>query len=124
MKITKTQLKQIIKEELTNALEQPNEKPRINFYERPNGFLFSGGDGFGGNPLDVDDIAARLKEGGLAAGSESRDTGIVVGMGVTRGGTTEDYEDLMRRISERLKDNFSLTFKYSKDGTLVSKKVS
>ena len=127
MKITKRQLRRLIKEELESVIEQSNEKPSLNFYENPKGFRFrAGGAIMDRDRVDIEDIAARLKEGGFYAGGENvtnkPGTGVVIDMNVVRGGSPEDYEDLMRRISERLKDSFSLTFNYSKGDQPATKR--
>ena len=51
-----------------NEEEESREKPRLKFYEASNGFLFSDDGAFGDKPVDIEEIAAKLKEGGLYAG--------------------------------------------------------
>ena len=110
-----------------NEEEESSEKPRLKFYEHPNGYIFTDGGAFGDKPVDIEEIADKLREGGLTAGgkeiSGKPDTGLVIDMAVVRRGDLEDYEKLMQKIAERLKDNFSLTFKYSNDDKLVSKDI-
>mgnify|MGYP007073190056 FL=1 len=125
MKITKKQLKQIIKEELEKSMNERNEKPSLRFYEDVKGFRFTDAGAFGDKPVDIEEIVAKLREGGLTAGGEDitkkPGTGVVIDMDVVRGGTPEDYENLMGKIAERFKDSYSLRFTYSKGDKPVSK---
>lgn len=113
-------------EEAESVTEQSSEKPKIDFYEDPNGFKFRGDVIV--TKVSIDDIVTRLREGGLKAGGEDITgdprMGQVIDMGVVRGGSPEDYENLMRQIAERLKDNFSLTFHYYRGTKLVIKTIS
>ena len=112
-------------EEAESVTEQSSEKPKIDFYEHPTGFKFSGDVIV--TKVSIDDIVARLREGGLKAGGKDITgdprMGQVIDMGVVRGGSPEDYENLMRQIAERLKDNFSLTFNYSRGPEAVRKTI-
>tara|TARA_R110000823_G_scaffold212195_1_gene342379 strand:- start:45 stop:428 length:384 start_codon:yes stop_codon:yes gene_type:complete len=112
-------------EEAESVTEQSSEKPKLNFYEHPNGFKFRGDVVV--TKVSIDDIVARLREGGLKAGGKDITgdprMGQVIDMGVVRGGSPEDYENLMRQIAERLKDNFSLTFNYSRGPEAVRKTI-
>jgi hypothetical protein len=112
-------------EEAESVTEQSSEKPKIDFYEHPTGFKFRGDVIV--TKVSIDDIVTRLREGGLKAGGKDITgdprMGQVVDMGVVRGGSPEDYENLMRQIAERLKDNFSLTFHYSRGPKLVTKTI-
>ena len=112
-------------EEAESVTEQSSEKPKLNFYEHPNGFEFRGDVVV--TKVSIDDIVERLREGGLKAGGKDLTgdprMGLVFDMEVVRGGSPEDYENLMRQIAERLKDNFSLTFNYSRGPEAVRKTI-
>ena len=125
MKITKSQLKQIIKEELEKSMNERKGKPSLRFYENAKGFSFSDAGAFGDKPVDIEEIVAKLREGGLTAGGKDitrkSGTGVVIDMDIVRGGTPEDYENLMGKIAERLRDSYSLKFTYSRGDKPVSK---
>ena len=95
MKITKSQLKKIIKEELEKSMNERSGKPSLRFYENAKGFSFSDAGAFGDKPVDIEEIVTKLREGGLTAGGQDitkkPDTGVVIDMDIVRGGAPEDY---------------------------------